>query len=84
MIDQNQFIYQQWRHNSVKNAYMHFMNIYARIQNLAHYVVAGGNAEDSPDYQYLVDEIGIDALVTELGKLIEKEDDKREDNTTNG
>ena len=46
----------------------------AKISNLARFIAAGGAAEDSPDYKYLVDEIGLDALVTEIGQLIENED----------
>lgn len=46
----------------------------AKISNLAKFIAAGGAAEDSPDYEYLVDEIGLDALVTEIGQLIERED----------
>lgn len=55
-------------------AYVRQAVLSAKISNLAKFIAAGGAAEDSPDYEYLVDEIGLDALVTEIGQLIERED----------
>lgn len=70
MIEQNDFIYQQWKQNSVKRAYAHFMNVYIRLQSLAQYIAAGGAEEESPDYCYLVTELGEDVLREELGKIM--------------
>ena len=53
---------------------MHHMLVRLHLNNLARFIAAGGSAEDSPDYKYLIDEIGLDALVTEIGQLIENED----------
>lgn len=54
----------------MKQAYVHFMNVYIRLQNLAQYMAAGGAEEESPDYCYLVTELGEDILREELGKIM--------------
>lgn len=73
MLNQNEYIYQQWKQNAVKRAFANMCNTYVRIQTIARYIAAGGDPTTNPDikddYFYLVGEYGEGIFQDEINKL---------------